>query len=266
MPGKFYIPPDKRLKLSVDELACKALEVLQHNDRMSPTERSRVVSYYPFQLSSIRAFELTQHGEQRDRAFDNLFAEAKAILYRKVYVIADPGQSADDFVILSRGYAAEALAWTDGVMTRLGLTLNRTKTRLCDARSDRFDFLGYSFGPHCHRQQGRWFTGASPSNKSVQRLKDKLGAILVPGNKGAWDEVSGTLNRLLRGWCGYFSPGSHYATDRVIEAHVYDHVLNFLARRQKLPSRGSRHIRKDAVFSTMGVLQPRRCRHTGVLS
>ena len=41
---------------------------------------------------------------------------------------------ADDFVILSRGHAAEALAWTDRVMTRLGLTLNRTKTRLCDAR------------------------------------------------------------------------------------------------------------------------------------
>ena len=38
---------------------------------------------------------------------------------------------ADDFVILSRGHAAEALAWTDRTMARLGLTLNRTKTRLC---------------------------------------------------------------------------------------------------------------------------------------
>jgi RNA-directed DNA polymerase len=89
-------------------------------------------------------------------------------------------------LILSRGHAAEALAWTDSVMTRLGLTLNRTKTRLCDARSDRFDFLGYSFGPHCYRQQGRWFAGASPSNKSVQRLNGKVSAILVPGNKGPW--------------------------------------------------------------------------------
>src|SRR3984885_2100738 len=35
-------------------------------------------------------------------------------------------------LILSRGHAAEALTWTDGVVTRLGLTLNRTKTRLCD--------------------------------------------------------------------------------------------------------------------------------------
>jgi RNA-directed DNA polymerase len=49
---------------------------------------------------------------------------------------------ADDFVILSRGHAAEALAWTRGVMARLGLTLNEAKTSLRDARKERFDFLG----------------------------------------------------------------------------------------------------------------------------
>jgi len=40
---------------------------------------------------------------------------------------------ADDFVILSRGHAKEALAWTKAVMTRLGLTLNEVKTSLRDA-------------------------------------------------------------------------------------------------------------------------------------
>src|SRR4249920_317035 len=50
---------------------------------------------------------------------------------------------ADDFVILSRGYAAEALAWTRVVMTKLGLTLNETKTSVRNARSESFDFLGY---------------------------------------------------------------------------------------------------------------------------
>ena len=173
---------------------------------------------------------------------------------------------ADDFVILSRGYAAEALAWTDGVMTRLGLTLNRTKTRLCDARTDRFNFLGYSFGPHCHRQQGRWFTGASPSNKSVQRLKDKLGAILVPGNKGPWVEVRGGLNRLLRGWCGYFSPGTHYVTDRVIEAHLYDRVRNFLVRRHRMPSRSIGPFSMEAVFGDLGMPRLRHLRRNGAMS
>jgi hypothetical protein len=54
---------------------------------------------------------------------------------------------ADDFVILSRGCAAEAKAWAAEVMSRLGLKLNETKTCLRDACKERFDFLGYSFGP-----------------------------------------------------------------------------------------------------------------------
>jgi RNA-directed DNA polymerase len=52
---------------------------------------------------------------------------------------------ADDFVILCRGQAPEALSWTRATVTRLGLTLNEQKTRLCGAWSDPFDFLGYTF-------------------------------------------------------------------------------------------------------------------------
>jgi RNA-directed DNA polymerase len=50
---------------------------------------------------------------------------------------------ADGFVILSRGRAAEALAWTKAVMTKLGLTINEAKTSLRNARQECFDFLGY---------------------------------------------------------------------------------------------------------------------------
>src|SRR5436190_3853758 len=80
---------------------------------------------------------------------------------------------ADDFVILSRGCAAEALAWTKAVMTRLGLALNEAKTSLKNARQERFDFLGYSFGPHCYKGNGKWCLSASPSKKSMQRFKTK---------------------------------------------------------------------------------------------
>jgi RNA-directed DNA polymerase len=45
---------------------------------------------------------------------------------------------ADDFVILSRGHAAEALAWTKAVMIMLGLTINEAKTSLRNARQERF--------------------------------------------------------------------------------------------------------------------------------
>jgi RNA-directed DNA polymerase len=170
---------------------------------------------------------------------------------------------ADDFVILSRGHAAEAMVWTERVMTRLGLTLNRQKTCLRNARHEQFDFLGYSFGPHYFRQTGRGYLGASPSKKSVQRLKDKVSDILVPGNHGTWEEVRGQLIRLLRGWGGYFSFGSHYVADRVLEAHIYDRVRNFLARRHKVPSRGTTRFSKEAVFGPLGVPRLRHCRVAG---
>jgi len=61
---------------------------------------------------------------------------------------------ADDFVILSRGHAAEALTWTKAVMTKLGLELNEAKTSLKDARRESFDFLGYTLGPRCFPNGG----------------------------------------------------------------------------------------------------------------
>jgi RNA-directed DNA polymerase len=167
---------------------------------------------------------------------------------------------ADDFVILSRGFAVEALAWTDRVMDRLGLTLNPTKTCLRDARQERFDFLGYSFGPHYVRNTGRRYVGASPSKKSVQRLGDKVGTLLHPGNQGTWPEVRDQLNRLLRGWCGYFRHGNLNATDRAVERSVYEHVRNFLARRHKVPSRGTRRFSAAWVFGEGGVLRARHAR------
>src|SRR5258705_3792816 len=115
---------------------------------------------------------------------------------------------ADDFVILSRGHAAEALAWTKAVMTKLGLTINEAKTSLRNTRQERFDFLGYSFGAHWFEANGKWYLGASPSKKSVQRLKTRVGDILVPSNIDPWPEVRDKLNRSLRVWSNYFGYGS----------------------------------------------------------
>ena len=162
------------------------------------------------------------------------------------------------FVILSRDHAAEALAWTRAVMSRLGLTLNEAKTAIRDARRETFDFLGYSFGPHRYRKDGHWYLGASPSKKSVQRLKTRVSDLLVPGNLGAWPEVRDRLNRLLRGWSAYFGYGTRLPAYRAIDNHVYDRVRHFLFRRHKVPSRGTARFPAEAVFGALGVLRLRR--------
>jgi hypothetical protein len=40
-------------------------------------------------------------------------------------------------------------------LTRLGLTVHEAKTSLKNARQERFDFLGYSFGPHRYKANGK---------------------------------------------------------------------------------------------------------------
>ena len=162
---------------------------------------------------------------------------------------------ADDFVILSRERAAEALAWTKVVMTRLGLTLNEAKTSLKNARQERFDFLGYSFGPHRYKANGRWYLSASPSKKSMQRFKAKVGNLLVPGNNDPWPEVRDTLNRSLLGWSNYFCHGTCRSAFCGVDHYVYERVRDFLARRHKVAGRGTRRFSLDVIYGERGLLR-----------
>ena len=162
---------------------------------------------------------------------------------------------ADDFVILSRGCAAEALAWTRAVMTRLGLTLNEAKTSLRNARHERFDFLSCSFGPHRYKANGSWYLSASPSKKSVHRLKTKVRDLLTPGNNDPWPEVRDMLNRSLFGWSNYFCHGTRRSAFRGVDRYVYERVRDFLARRHKVAGRGTRRFSCEVVYGERGLLR-----------
>jgi RNA-directed DNA polymerase len=165
---------------------------------------------------------------------------------------------ADDFVILSRNKAAEALDWTRQVVERLGLTLNEAKTSIKQAHEESFDFLGYTFGPHWYRKTGQRYLGASPSKKSVARIKQKVGDILVPGNKGSWQEVRDRLNQMLRGWSSYFNYGTRGPVYRAVDNYVYERVQHFLRKRHKVQSRGTTRFTYEAVYGELGVLWLRR--------
>ena len=160
---------------------------------------------------------------------------------------------ADDFVILTKRHAEDALAWTRWAMENIGLTLNETKTRICHAREEPFDFLGYTFGPERHRRDGHWYLSAKPSKKSVQGLKEGIREHLRYGIIAPWPEVTVRLNRSLRGWAAYFSYGTRYMAYRAIDNYVLHAVQDFLQRRHKVPSRGTRRFTDEHIFGELGV-------------
>jgi RNA-directed DNA polymerase len=162
---------------------------------------------------------------------------------------------ADDFVILSQGCAESALDWTRGVLGAIGLSLNESKTCIRDARREPFDFLGYSFGPDTSLRTGRRYLSARPSKKSVQRMKQAVRDRLRIGNMAPWQEIALDLNRLLRGWAGYFSYGTRVQAYRAIDRFVYDRVRHFLRRRHKVSSRGTRCFSYEKLYGDLGIVK-----------
>ena len=164
---------------------------------------------------------------------------------------------ADDLVILSRGKAAEAMAFLQWAISKMGLSLNEAKTRLCDGRQESFRFLGYEFGPEVHHRTGRRYLAAQPSAKSIQRAKEKVKAVLHPGNQDPWDEVVKQLNRILRGWTNYFSIGTRWPAYQAIEKYVEERARYFLRRHHKVLSRGYRRFSSEQLHENMGLARMR---------
>ena len=114
---------------------------------------------------------------------------------------------ADDFVILSRGRANEGLTWTKAAMTRLGLTLNEEKTSLKNARQERFDFLGYSFGPHSLWAEWQVVSGREPIEEKRATVQDdgsqtvgtRQSRSMARSGRQA-EQISAWLVRLLLVW------------------------------------------------------------------
>ena len=165
---------------------------------------------------------------------------------------------ADDFVILTAGHAAQALEWTIKVMAGLKLNLNQDKTRIRDTRRERFDFLGYNFGPERLRPpRSGWYLAARPSKRSLAQLRANVADVLCRTNMAPWAEIVMPLNRKLRGWANYFSYGTTWQSYWAADWYVCDRVRGFLQRRHKVPTRGTRRFSDQYIYGRLGVLSLR---------
>ncbi len=156
---------------------------------------------------------------------------------------------ADDFVVLCRSpqEAAEALAVVRDWTEKAGLTLHPVKTRLVDAGTDGFDFLGYHFG-----RGRRW-----PREKSLEKFKDTIRAKTGRNVGKGLPMVIADINSTLRGWFGYFQH-SHRPTFRMVDGWVRRRLRSILRRQQRYEgiakTHGADHVRwPNAFFAKHGL-------------
>jgi RNA-directed DNA polymerase len=136
---------------------------------------------------------------------------------------------ADDLVIQcrTREEAEEALSMVQAWTTQAGLTLHPTKTKIVDAQSEGFEFLGYRFVKH------RRF----PRRKSLAKFKDAIRAKTRRTDGRSLTMIVADLNRTLRGWFEYFQHSYRTAFPK-LDGWIRMRLRSILRKRRGRRGRG----------------------------
>jgi group II intron reverse transcriptase/maturase len=161
---------------------------------------------------------------------------------------------ADDLVICCRpGRGEQAMATFRLLMTRLGLTVNESKTRLVKLPEESFDFLGYTIG-RFYGKDGRSYVGTRPSKKSVRKLLLRIHE--ETSCRWNWQSPlkrTSEINPILRGWCGYFNQGPVTPVYVLIRRYTERRLRRWLMRRQQRSGTGYKQFPDDYLYDTLGL-------------
>jgi RNA-directed DNA polymerase len=161
---------------------------------------------------------------------------------------------ADDLVICCRGRAEEALAMMRDIMTRLKLTVNETKTRVCKLPEEKFDFLGYTFGRCYSPKTGRAYLGTVPSKKRVIRICEAISE-MTGRDQTLLDQemVVAKLNRTMIGWANYFCLGTVSKAYRAVDSHACKRLRQWLRRKHSISWQVSQKFSDATLHDKLGL-------------
>jgi group II intron reverse transcriptase/maturase len=162
---------------------------------------------------------------------------------------------ADDLVICCRGGAEQALTTMRDMMSKLKLTVNETKTRVCSLPEEKFDFLGYTFGRCYSTRTGRTYLGTVPSKKRVQRI---CRAVSEETERRTTQLDSktlvGKLNRMMTGWANYFCLGPVSKAYDAVDRHAKKRLRQWLCTKHKVPWPGAKSFPAESLYDVFGLV------------
>jgi RNA-directed DNA polymerase len=170
----------------------------------------------------------------------------------KAYIV----NYADDLVICCRVGAQQALAEMQAMMSKLKLTVNESKTRVCYLPEEKFDFLGYTFGRCYSMRRGRVYLGTVPSKKRVQRICRAISD--ETGRDTVWQDsktVVEKLNRMMIGWANYFCLGPVSKAYSAVDIHARTRLRRWLCDKHKEPRPAYTRFPEASLHSVFGLVQ-----------
>ncbi len=169
---------------------------------------------------------------------------------------------ADDIVVTvsghdsKRGWAARALQRLQEHLTRLGVEVNREKTKVVDLlRGETFTFLGFEFRRVRKRTGDGHFILLTPRKKARQALKARVRELLQHGGATPLKELIAHLNTVLTGWVQYFRVGNASRAFSEIRDYVEMKIRILLTRRKRRHKRsvGWQRWSNEYLYGVLGL-------------
>jgi group II intron reverse transcriptase/maturase len=170
----------------------------------------------------------------------------------KAYIV----NYADDLVICCRTGAEQALATMREMMSKLRLTVNDSKTRVCVLPEEKFDFLGYTFGQCYSPKTGRAYLGTTPARKRVQRICGEIRG-MTGRSTTSLDPATivAQLNRMMSGWANYFCLGPVSTAYRAVDSYAKTRLRLWLRTKHKLSGRANGMFPDTHLYGALGLVR-----------
>ena len=137
----------------------------------------------------------------------------------------------------------------------MGLSLNEGKTRKLDARTETFNFLGFTirYDKDIKGRDSRYWN-IVPSKKSEQSVRDKVKEYLKTHGHYTAQDVANGLNPMMRGWLNYFDiTGVSYPamSKRRLRVLLFNSLYRYYNRKSQRKSRLYGHKAFDMLSANL---------------
>ncbi len=139
---------------------------------------------------------------------------------------------ADDGILVCRKDATQALQAFEGIALRMGLTINREKTRITKL-TEGFDFIGFEFVKRRSPSSGKPNIYIHPSKSSQRNIRRRIKSFTkrrAPIRPAAFVQQ---VNQTVRGWVNYYRHTNASDAFRSLQRFINTRFRRYLNYRSK---------------------------------
>jgi group II intron reverse transcriptase/maturase len=139
---------------------------------------------------------------------------------------------ADDAILVCHKSGAHALQAFEAIAVRMGLTINREKTRITKL-IEGFDFIGFEFVKRRSPKSGRWSNYIFPSKTAQRNIRRRIKYFTQRRAPIAPAEFVEQVNQAVRGWVNYYRHTNASQAFRSLQRFINTRFRRYLNFRHK---------------------------------